>query len=234
MDESRSVSRDPEDAGASTDDGGGDGEEVGRSKACTECKLLKASTEVRRRCLMGLSARYVICSNTAHTFGLVWRSLSTTSVSTCSVNEAADGVGLSQSGPVWSSRGQPVPCLVGKQLSGYRVCDQDKPALPLHRCTLRTNSVSYAAVPAQPAAGGRARQPVQALHGAHGGGTPQAARAHHRAHRCASRAYVPSSLLRGQQIHRTISSTPITAHAIEAATMRTTVTIGLLIPASSF
>lgn len=49
--ESRSVSRDPEeDAGASTDDGGGDeGEEAGRAKACTECKLLKASTEVGSR-----------------------------------------------------------------------------------------------------------------------------------------------------------------------------------------
>ena len=48
MDESRSPSRDL-DAGASTDDGGGGEEEAGRSKACTECKVVKASTEVRRR-----------------------------------------------------------------------------------------------------------------------------------------------------------------------------------------
>ena len=43
MDESRSVSRDLD---GSTDEGGGE-EEAGRSKACTECKLVKAFTDVR-------------------------------------------------------------------------------------------------------------------------------------------------------------------------------------------
>lgn len=40
---SRSVSRDLD---GSTDDGGGE-DEAGRTKACTECKLVKASTDVR-------------------------------------------------------------------------------------------------------------------------------------------------------------------------------------------
>ena len=52
--ESRSVSRDL-DAG-STDDGGGE-EEAGRTKACTECKLVKTSTEVSASAHGALSNR---------------------------------------------------------------------------------------------------------------------------------------------------------------------------------
>jgi hypothetical protein len=48
MDDSRSVSRDLDTA--STDDGGAEEEEEdGRTKTCTECKVVKASTEVCHR-----------------------------------------------------------------------------------------------------------------------------------------------------------------------------------------